>query len=233
MPARVTSGNTFETLNPATEGVITEVHAAGNREVDAAVDAARNAFYNPNSEWAQLGGYERGMLMNKLANLIETHQEELAMLEVLDNGKPFGEAINLDLPLTIQCYRYYAGWADKISGSVINPSGPVAKGLFGYLEKEPLGVVGQIIPWNFPLLMMAWKLGPALATGCSVVLKTAPQTPLTANRVGELIAEAGFPPGAINILPGGGHTGALLADHDGLDKVRAGSRDNVYVQLYV
>lgn len=166
-----------------------------------------------------MGGYERGMLMNKLANLMEENAHELAMLEVLDNGKPYAEAINLDLPLSIQCYRYYAGWADKISGSVINPSGPVAKGNFGYLEREPVGVVGQIIPWNFPLLMQAWKLGPALATGCAVVLKTAPQTPLSANRVGELIIEAGFPAGAVNILPGDDETGKIVAGHEGFDKI--------------
>jgi len=215
----VTTGTPFDTFNPATEEKIATCYAAGATEVNAAVDAARDAFYNPNSEWAQMGGYERGILLNRLANLMEQNAEELAMLETLDNGKPFGEAITLDLPLSVQCYRYYAGWADKFSGSVINPSGPVAKGTFGYMEKEPVGVVGQIIPWNFPLLMQAWKLGPALATGCSVVLKTAPQTPLSANRVGELILEAGFPKGAVNILPGDGATGELVATHEGIDKV--------------
>ena len=158
-------------------------------------------------------------MLNRLAFLIEKNKTELAWLEVLDNGKPFAEAINLDLPLAIQCYRYYAGWADKLHGSVVSPSGPVAKGKYATVEKEPVGVVGQIIPWNFPILMQAWKLAPALATGCAVVLKTAPQTPLTANRIGELIIEAGFPRGAVNILPGDDNTGKLLVHHKGIDKV--------------
>lgn len=215
-----TSGSEiFQTINPATEEVIADITACRSAEVDAAVDAATDAFYNPNSEWAMMGGYERSVLINRLANLMEQNIEELAMLEAVDNGKPYGEAINLDLPLSIQCYRYYAGWADKVHGSVINPSGPVAKGTFGYLEKEPVGVVGQIIPWNFPILMQAWKLAPALAMGCSVVLKTAPQTPLSAARVGELIVESGFPAGAVNIVPGDDETGKLVANHPGFDKI--------------
>eukprot|EP00455_Lapot_gusevi_P050171 TRINITY_DN722_c0_g2_i3.p1 TRINITY_DN722_c0_g2~~TRINITY_DN722_c0_g2_i3.p1 ORF type:complete len:397 (+),score=161.91 TRINITY_DN722_c0_g2_i3:262-1452(+) len=143
------------------------------------------------------------------------------MLEVLDNGKSLAEASAADLPLTIQCYRYYAGWADKIHGKVIHAGGPffTKHSHFAYSEPEPVGVVGQIIPWNFPLLMQAWKLGPALAAGCSVVMKPAEQTPLSALRIGELLVEAGFPPGAVNILPGDGETGKLVATHPGIDKV--------------
>jgi len=207
----------FTTENPGNGEIICEVTNSTSLEVDMAVDAATHAFYK--GEWSQLGGYERGILMNKLANKIEEHAEELAMLEVMDNGKTIGEATGADLNLVIQTYRYYAGWADKISGTVIHPSGPVAKGLFAVLEQEPVGVVGAIIPWNFPMLMMAWKLGPALATGCTVVIKTAPQTPLSALRVAALAKEVGFPDGAINIIPGDDETGKLLTAHDGLDKV--------------
>jgi aldehyde dehydrogenase (NAD+) len=182
-----------------------------------AVEAASHAFYE--GEWSTMGGYQRGMLMNKLADAIEANMEELAMLEVLDNGKTLGEATGADLALTIQCYRYYAGWADKIQGSVIHPSGPVANGLFAVLEQEPVGVVAQIIPWNFPLLMMAWKLGPALATGCTSVLKTAPQTPLSALKIAALAKDVGFPAGVINIIPGDDEAGKLLAKHDDIDKV--------------
>lgn len=208
----------FATLNPATEEVLAEVTQSGKAEVDRAVAAARDAFYG--GEWSRLGGYERGRLMNRLADLIEKNKEELITLEVLDNGKSIGEASAADMRLVLQCYRYYAGWADKLHGSVVNPSGPIAgRNHFAYVEREPVGVVGQIIPWNFPMLMQAWKLGPALATGCSVVLKPAEQTPLTALRIGELALEAGFPKGAINIIPGDGETGKLLAQHPGIDKI--------------
>jgi len=213
----VSSGETFQTLNPATEQPICDITNCREREVDAAVESARDAFYG--GEWSQLGGYERGVLLNRLANLIEENKEEISMLEVIDNGKTFTECMAADMNLTLQTYRYYAGWADKIQGQVINPSGPVAKGIFGFTEKEPVGVVGQIIPWNFPMLMMAWKLAPALATGCSLVLKTAPQTPLSALRIGELAVQAGFPKGAINIIPGDDVTGKLLTGHEGLDKI--------------
>jgi len=222
--AWISCADEMETLNPATEEVITNVVCSDSVLVDQAVDAARAAFYG--GEYSKLSGYERGMLLNKLANLIEENAMELALLECIDNGKTLGEANAADLPLSIQCYRYYAGWADKIHGSLIHAGGPFAKGTFSYLDKEPVGVVGQIIPWNFPLLMQAWKLGPAIAAGCSVVLKTAPQTPLTANRVGELILEAGFPEGAINIVPGNDETGKLVSQHEGLDKIAfTGSTD--------
>jgi aldehyde dehydrogenase (NAD+) len=159
---------------------------------------------------------ERGRLIYKLADLIESHQEELAALESLDNGKPYRDSMAADLPLTIKCYRYYAGWADKIVGKTI----PVDGDFTCFTRHEPVGVVGQIIPWNFPLLMQAWKWGPALASGCTLVLKPAEQTPLTALRVAQLAQEAGFPNGVINVVPGFGPTaGAALTRHMDVDKV--------------
>ena len=209
------SGKTFPTINPSTGEVITHVAEADAADVDKAVAAARAAF--DNGPWRKkMSASARGVLMNKLADLIEKHADELAQLEALDNGKPYHVARAADLPLTIACYRYYAGWADKIQGKTI----PVQGKYFSYTKHEPVGVVGQIIPWNFPLLMQAWKLGPALAAGCTVVLKPAEQTPLSALRVGELILEAGFPAGVVNILPGYGPTaGAAIARHIDVDKV--------------
>ncbi|EKU99215.1 NAD-dependent aldehyde dehydrogenase [Leptolyngbya sp. PCC 7375] len=208
------SAQTFATVNPSTEEVITEVAAAGAEDIDRAVVAARNAFES--GEWPQMAASTRGQLLQKLADLIELHADELARLETLDNGKPLQESMNVDLPLAIACYRYYAGWADKIHGKTI----PVEAPFFCYTRHEPMGVVGQIIPWNFPLVMQAWKLAPALATGNTVVLKPSTFTPLTALRVGELIIEAGFPPGVVNILPGYGSTaGVAIAQHRDIDKV--------------
>ena len=208
------SGKTFDTINPANEEVIAKVAEADKADVDKAVAAARQAFET--GPWRKMSASERGRLMYKLADLIEQNLDELAALETLDNGKPIRESKYADLPLTIACYRYYAGWADKIQGKTIPINGPY----FCYTRHEPVGVAGQIIPWNFPLLMQAWKLGPALAAGCTVVLKPAEQTPLTALRVGELAMEAGFPPGVLNILPGFGPTaGASIANHMGIDKV--------------
>jgi aldehyde dehydrogenase (NAD+) len=208
------SGRRFETLNPATGLAICTVAEADAPDVDKAVRAARAAFTG--GKWPKMTATERGELLYKLADLIEHNKEELARLESLDNGKPLSEALYGDLPLTIACYRYYAGWADKIHGKTIPINGPY----FCYTRHEPVGVVGQIIPWNFPLLMQAWKLAPALATGNTVVLKTAEQTPLSALRVGELIVEAGFPPGVVNILSGYGPTaGAAIAHHSDIDKV--------------
>ena len=209
------SGKTFPTINPSTGEVITRVAEADAADVDKAVAAARAAF--DKGPWRRkMTASHRGVLMNKLADLVEKHAEELAQLEALDNGKPYHVALAADLPLTIACYRYYAGWADKIQGKTI----PVQGRYFTYTKHEPVGVVGQIIPWNFPLLMQAWKLGPALASGCTVVMKPAEQTPLSALRVGELILEAGFPEGVVNILPGYGPTaGAALARHMDVDKV--------------
>ncbi len=208
------SGKTFATINPATGETITKVAEADAADVDKAVAAARAAFEK--GAWRKMSASQRGALMYKLADLIEKHADQLAELESLDNGKPYSVARAADLPLTIACYRYYAGWADKIQGKTI----PVNGNFFCYTKHEPVGVVAQIIPWNFPLLMQAWKLGPALAAGCTVVMKPAEQTPLTALRVGELALEAGFPEGVLNLLPGYGPTaGAALARHMDVDKV--------------
>jgi len=208
------SGKTFETINPATEEVITHVAEGDAADIDLAVKAARKAF--DSGPWRTMDARDRGRLMNKLADLIESHIDELAELETLDNGKPISESRNADLPLVIDCFRYYAGWADKIHGQTI----PIRGRYFCYTKREPVGVVGQIIPWNFPMLMVAWKWGPALAAGCTVVLKPAEQTPLSALRLGELALEAGYPPGVINIVPGYGETaGDALVKHPGVDKV--------------
>jgi aldehyde dehydrogenase (NAD+) len=208
------SGKTFATVNPATAQTICQVAEGDKADIDLAVKAARKAFED--GPWPRLSASERGRLLNKLADLIEENKEELAALESLDNGKPYRDAINADLPLTIKCYRYYAGWADKNHGKTIPVEGP----FFCYTRHEPVGVVGQIIPWNFPLLMQAWKWGPALATGCTVVLKPAEQTPLTALRVAALAQEAGIPDGVLNVVPGYGPTaGAALSAHKDVDKV--------------
>jgi len=208
------SGRTFPTLNPATGEEICQVAEANAADVDEAVRAARAAFQR--GAWHKMAASDRGRLLNKLADLIEKHADELAQLESLDNGKPVAVARAADLPLTIACYRYYAGWADKVQGKTI----PIDGDFLCYTRLEPVGVVGQIIPWNFPLLMQAWKLGPALCTGNTVVMKPAEQTPLTALRVGELILEAGFPEGVVNLLPGYGPTaGAAIANHMDVDKV--------------
>lgn len=208
------SGKRFETINPATGEVICDVALSDAPDVDKAVAAARKAFTS--GQWPKMSARERGLLLYRLADLIEANKEELARLESLDNGKPLTESLNIDLHLVIECYRYYAGWADKIQGKTI----PISGSYFCYTRHEPVGVVGQIIPWNFPLLMQAWKLAPALAAGNTIVLKTAEQTPLSALRVGELIIEAGFPPGVVNILSGYGPTaGAAIAHHMDIDKV--------------
>lgn len=208
------SGKTFETVNPATGDTICQVAEGDQADVDLAVKAARRAF--DSGPWRNMGAAQRGRLMYKLADLIEAHQQDIAALETLDNGKPIRDARAADLPLTVACYRYYAGWADKIHGKVV----PTAGRFHAYTRHEPVGVVGQIIPWNFPALMQAWKWGPALAAGCTVVLKPAEQTPLSALRIAELAIEAGFPDGVINVVPGFGPTaGAAIASHPGIDKV--------------
>jgi len=208
------SGKTFATVNPATEEVIAQVAEGDAADIDLAVKAARKAF--DSGPWRKLDARDRGRLMYKLADLIEDHVDELAELETLDNGKPITESRNADLPLVIDCLRYYAGWADKITGQTV----PIRGNFFCYTKREPVGVAGQIIPWNFPMLMVAWKWGPALAAGCTVVLKPAEQTPLTALRMGELALEAGFPAGVINIVPGFGETaGDALVKHKGVDKI--------------
>ena len=208
------SGKTFETINPATGEVIARVAEGDKADVEKAVKAARRAFEK--GPWRKMNARERGRCLYKLADLIEQNIDELAALETLNNGKPINDSRNGDLPLAIDCYRYYAGWADKIEGKTIPINGPY----FCYTRHEPVGVVGQIIPWNFPLLMQAWKWGPALAAGCTIVLKPAEQTPLSALRVGELAQEAGIPDGVINIIPGFGETaGAAIAEHNDVDKV--------------
>ncbi len=208
------SGKTFETVNPATEEVIARVAEGDAADIELAVKAARKAF--DSGPWRKADARDRGRLLYKLADLIESNIDELADLETLDNGKPISESRNGDLPLVVDCLRYYAGWADKIHGQTL----PVRGNYFCYTRREPVGVAGQIIPWNFPMLMVAWKWGPALAAGCTVVLKPAEQTPLTALRMGELALEAGFPAGVINIVPGFGETaGDALVKHKGVDKI--------------
>ncbi|MFJ8247922.1 aldehyde dehydrogenase family protein [Peribacillus asahii] len=208
------SGQTFETLDPSNGKVLAVVSEAGPEDVDRAVKAARQAFEN--GPWRKMSASERGRLIYKLADLMEAHQEELAQLETLDNGKPINETRNADVPLAIDHIRYYAGWTTKIMGQTI----PVAGNYFNYTRHEPVGVVGQIIPWNFPLLMATWKLGAALATGCTIVLKPAEQTPLSALYLGQLALEAGIPAGVLNIVPGFGETaGAPLVDHPDVDKI--------------
>jgi len=211
------SGKTFPTYNPATGEVLAHVAEGDREDIDRAVRAARAAF--DNGPWSKMTPSERGRLIWKLADLVEKNAEEFAQLESLDNGKPAAIARLADVPGTIDLFRYMAGWATKIEGNTIPISAHGAKFL-AFTLREPVGVVGQIIPWNFPLMMASWKLGPALATGCTVVLKPAEQTPLTALRLGELIQEAGFPDGVVNIVPGYGETaGAALAAHPKVDKV--------------
>src|ERR1700732_2106407 len=214
------SRKTFPTYNPATGEVLAQVAEGDREDIEQAVKAARQAF--DHGPWRRMTASERGRLMWKLADLLEANTEEFAYLESLDNGKPLGVAKAADVPLAVDLFRYMAGWATKIEGNTIPisvPYTPRAKYL-AYTLREPVGVVGQIIPWNFPLLMAAWKLGPALATGCTVILKPAEQTPLSALRLGELITEAGFPEGVVNIVPGYGETaGAALAAHSDVDKI--------------
>jgi aldehyde dehydrogenase (NAD+) len=208
------SGKTFATINPSTGEEICEIAEADAADVQKAVKAARTAF--DRGPWRKTLASERGRLLYRLADLIEKHADELACLESLDNGKPVSVAKAVDVAATVGCFRYFAGWADKIHGKTI----PIDGDYFCYTRHEPVGVVGQIIPWNFPMLMLAWKLAPALATGNTVVMKPAEQTPLTALRIGELIVEAGFPEGVVNLLPGFGPTaGAAIARHMDVDKV--------------
>jgi len=206
-------GKRFPTLNPVNETVIAEIAQGNEADVDAAVKAARAGFET--GLWSKMDARDRGRLMNKLADLMEANLEELAALESLDNGKPIRDARAADLPLAIDCLRYYAGWADKLTGDVI----PIRGNYFCYTRREPVGVVGQIIPWNFPILMAAWKWGPALASGCTIVMKPAEQTPLTCLRLAELAQEAGFPDGVINVVTGYGETGAAMVRHPGIDKI--------------
>ncbi|MED1055800.1 aldehyde dehydrogenase DhaS [Bacillus mycoides] len=208
------SGKTFKTPNPATGETLAIVAEAGREDIHKAVVAARMAF--DEGPWSRMSTAERSRLMYKLADLMEEHKEELAQLETLDNGKPIRETMAADIPLAIEHMRYYAGWATKIVGQTI----PVSGDYFNYTRHEAVGVVGQIIPWNFPLLMAMWKMGAALATGCTIVLKPAEQTPLSALYLAELIEEAGFPKGVINIVPGFGESaGQALVNHPLVDKI--------------
>ncbi|HUJ96097.1 MAG TPA: aldehyde dehydrogenase family protein [Terriglobales bacterium] len=214
------SGKTFATYNPATGGVLAHVAEGDREDIDRAVKAARAAF--DSGPWPKMTSSERGRLIWKLADLLEQNLQEFAELETLDNGKPLKVARVADVPLAVDLFRYMAGWATKIEGNTIPITVPYAPGakFLAYTLREPVGVAGQIIPWNFPLLMAAWKLGPALAAGCTVILKPAEQTPLSCLRLGELVQEAGIPSGVVNIVPGFGETaGAALAAHPHVDKI--------------
>jgi acyl-CoA reductase-like NAD-dependent aldehyde dehydrogenase len=207
------SGKTFDSPNPATGETFAEVAEADKVDVDKAVAAARKAL---DGKWSKMSARDRGRLLYKLSQLIEEHAGELATLETSDNGKPIKESTYIDLPGVVENFEYFAGWSTKIEGETI----PVPGQMFNYTLREPVGVCGQIIPWNFPLLMAAWKLAPALACGNTVVLKPAEQTPVTSLELAKLIQEAGFPEGVVNIIPGFGETaGAALASHPGIDKI--------------
>jgi acyl-CoA reductase-like NAD-dependent aldehyde dehydrogenase len=207
------SGKTFETPNPATGATLAEVAEGDAADIDKAVAAARRAF---EGKWSRVSARDRGRMLYKLSQLVESKTKELAALETADNGKPIRESQYIDIPSVAENFEYFAGWATKIEGETI----PVPGQFFNYTLREPVGVCGQIIPWNFPLLMAAWKLAPALAAGNTVVLKPAEQTPVTILELAKLIQEAGFPDGVVNVLPGFGETaGAALAAHKGIDKV--------------
>lgn len=207
------SGKYFATLNPATEQVIAQVAEAGVEDVDRAVRSARTAF---DGAWGRMRAAGRGQLLFRFADVIRQHQDELIELESLNSGKPVSAIRRQDLPAVLDTLRYYAGWADKINGQVI----PARTDALTYTVREPLGVVGAIVPWNFPLMIGMWKIAPALACGCTVVLKPAEVTPLTALRLGELALLAGLPPGVLNVVPGfGGIAGAALVNHPDVDKV--------------
>ncbi len=213
------SGRTFATINPATEEHLADVAWGEAEDIERAVIAARKAFEH-DSPWRRMTPSERGRILFKISELIEDNADELATLEALDNGKPFAVAKAADVALAADLFRYMAGWPTKIEGNTVPISALPAPGKYlAYTLREPVGVVGQIIPWNFPLLMAAWKLGPVLACGCTVVLKPAEQTPLSALRLGELIQEAGVPDGVLNIVTGYGGAGAALASHPEVDKV--------------
>ncbi|KPN74875.1 aldehyde dehydrogenase family protein [Neisseria sp. 74A18] len=203
---------TIDVLNPANGELITKIAAAEAEDVDIAVAAAKKAF----PAWAATPAAERGRLLLKLADLIEEHAEELAQIESLDTGHPIRDSRRLDVPRTAACFRYFGGMADKIQGSVI----PVEQGFLNYVVREPVGVVGQIVPWNFPLMFTSWKLGPALAAGNTVVMKPSELTPLSTLKIAELIQKAGFPDGVVNIVAGYGNTaGQRIADHEDIAKV--------------
>ena len=204
----------FDTINPATEEVIREVGAANRSDVDAAVDAARAAFQNP--QWRRMPGVQRANLLFKLADALEQHAQEFAELETTDQGQPIGMALNFSVGSSVEHLRYYAGWATKIEGETVEVGFPET---FAYTQREPVGVCGLITPWNVPLMILVWKIAPALATGNVVIVKPAEQTPLTTIRFVELCEEVGFPPGVVNLLTGAGDVGAALVEHQGVDKI--------------
>ncbi|KAG5885893.1 hypothetical protein JTB14_019152 [Gonioctena quinquepunctata] len=208
------SGKTFQTINPSTGQPITEIQQGGKADIDLAVEAANQAF-RFGAPWRTMDASERGRLLYKLADLVERDAAYIASLEVLDNGKPYTYAYGVDVLGSAKALRYYAGWADKLQGKTIPMDGPYA----GYTRLEPVGVCGQIIPWNFPLLMFAWKIGPALCAGNTIVMKPAEQTPLTALYMAQLIKEAGFPEGVVNVVPGFGDAGAALVENSKVDKI--------------
>lgn len=209
------NGSTFEVINPATGDVITEVADGAEKDVDRAVKAAKDAF-RLGSEWRRMDPAARGALLYKLADLIERDRAYLAALETLNNGKPFKDSYNIDIPHCISVLRYYAGWPDKMNGKIL----PISGDFFSYTRREPVGIVGQIIPWNFPMILLMWKIGPSVATGCTTVIKLDEHTPLTGLYTAKLIQEAGFPPGVINILAGDGpHCGGSIVRHPDVDKI--------------
>src|SRR5258706_11510073 len=206
------SGATLATVNPHDNSVIAEVAMAGHADVDRAVAAAKKAF----PSWSRLAAADRGRLLLKLADLIEAHGDELARLGSLDTGHPLRDSRNLDVPRTAACFRYFGGMADKLQGDVI----PVEAGFLNYALREPVGVVGQVVPWNFPLMFTSWKMAPALAAGNTIVMKPAEITPLSSLKIAELMAEAGMPEGVVNIVPGlGSVAGQHIAEHMGIAKV--------------
>lgn len=205
-------GQTIDVLNPFNATKITAIAEATEEDVDRAVAAAKAAF----PAWAKMAAHDRGALMLKLADAIEARAEEFIALEALDTGHPVMDARRLDVPRTVLCFRYFGGMADKLQGDVL----PVDAGFLNYVKREPIGVVGQIVPWNFPLMFTSWKLGPALAAGNTVVMKPSELTPLSTLRIAELALEVGFPPGVLNVVPGYGHTaGARIADHPDIGKI--------------
>lgn len=206
------AGGTIDVVNPHDGSLIVRISEARAEDVDQAVDAARAAA----PAWANMAAQDRGRLLSKLADRVEADRDYLVRLEAQNTGHPVRDCMNLDLPRTVLCFRYFGGMADKLEGSVI----PVDAGFLNYIEREPVGVVGQIVPWNFPMMFVSWKLGPALAAGNTVVMKPSEITPLSTLRIGELMQEVGFPPGVVNIVPGYGHTaGQHIAEHPGIDKV--------------
>ena len=206
-------GRTMDVVNPATEEVIAAVASAGTSDVDAAVSAARAALDGP---WGKMSARERGRLVSRLADRLMERADEVARLETLHNGKPIFESRQIEIPAAAECFEYYAGWADKVMGETI----PVKGNYLTYTLREPIGVVAAIVPWNFPLLLAAWKVAPALATGNTVILKPASQTPLTALALGEIAVEVGLPPGVLNIVTGpGSSVGQAIVEHPGIDKI--------------